>query len=101
MQNTRLATPISSGSKEKVEKLMMANRNRQTQSNCTASPECPKCISEEVKEVVEVEAEVEQEEEEEEHLICAGDQHQRRSASSGFASADLYIHLYPLFSNLN
>lgn len=52
-------------------------------------------MSEEVKEVEEVEAEGE------EHLICAGDHHQRGSASSGFASADLYIHLHPLFSNLN
>lgn len=34
-QNTRLATPISSQSKDKVETLKMATINIQTQSKCT------------------------------------------------------------------
>lgn len=95
-QSTSLATPISSGSKDKVETLKMANINIQTQSNCTLAKVLNVISKEEEKEVKEVE-----EEEVEECLICAGDHHQRWSASSGIPSADLYIHLHPLFSNLN
>lgn len=95
-QKARLAPPISAGSRDEVETLKTADVNIQTQSTCTLA-NVLNVIREEEEEV----EGVEEEEVEEDCLICAGDHHKRWSASSGFPSADLYIHLHPRSSNLN